>query len=211
PVHLGAAELCAALHDIDHGLLAARELAQDVVDEAVGHQGFDSARGLHVLGVLRGVLGSLAAPGRAATRRVSRYSASTCSRAHGVRRRNLRLEAMLGSWLKQRMSIRRPSPAQPKRATRSVTMRSRVRPWIGFLGCAAVIGGWRVQTDGGADRLLKGGVADAPGWRTLSMRPRVGGIAPASLPGACLPSPTPSPNPSLPASSPASGRGAPPA
>ena len=45
--------------------------------------------------------------------RMSRYSDSTRSRAHGVRRRNLRLEDMLGSWVKQRMSMRCPSPGQP--------------------------------------------------------------------------------------------------
>jgi len=41
------------------------------------------------------------------------YSDSTRSRAQGVRRRNFRLEAMLGSTLKQRMSICRPSSYQP--------------------------------------------------------------------------------------------------
>ena len=39
---------------------------------------------------------------------ISIYSDSTCSRAHGVRRRNLRLDVILGSWVKQRISIFRP-------------------------------------------------------------------------------------------------------
>ena len=42
-----------------------------------------------------------------------RYSASTCSRAQGVRRRNLRLDLMLGSFWKQRMLMTEPRLSQP--------------------------------------------------------------------------------------------------
>ncbi|CAI09604.1 hypothetical protein ebA6093 [Aromatoleum aromaticum EbN1] len=42
-----------------------------------------------------------------------RYSDSTRSRAHGVRRRNLRLDATLGSCWKQRIGISCPSSSQP--------------------------------------------------------------------------------------------------
>jgi len=50
---------------------------------------------------------------RRASRSMKRYSASTFSRAQGVLRRNLRLEATLGSLVKQRKGMRSPSPGQP--------------------------------------------------------------------------------------------------
>ena len=61
------------------GLLAARQLAEDA-----------SVSGAGCL---------------ARTRSRSRYIPSTLARAHGVRRRNFRLDATLGSLLKQRISI----------------------------------------------------------------------------------------------------------
>ena len=45
-VDLGAADFLAAAHEIDRGLLAALELADDVVDESVLDEGFEGARNL---------------------------------------------------------------------------------------------------------------------------------------------------------------------
>jgi hypothetical protein len=55
-------------------------------------------------------------------------SCSTFCRAHGVRLRNLRLDLMLGSLVKQPISMRRPSSAQPWRATSSLRIASSVIP-----------------------------------------------------------------------------------
>jgi hypothetical protein len=46
-VDLGAAQVVAALDNIDHCLLAAHQLADHLVDQAVGDQGQESARGFH--------------------------------------------------------------------------------------------------------------------------------------------------------------------
>lgn len=43
----------------------------------------------------------------------SKYSASTFARAHGVRRRKVRLDLMLGFQLKQLIGIMRPNISQP--------------------------------------------------------------------------------------------------
>ena len=57
------------------------------------------------------------------------------ARAHGVRRRNFRLEAMLGSCVKQRIGISRPKSGQPHCSTSSVNICCRVRPCRGLLVC----------------------------------------------------------------------------
>src|SRR5690606_29973992 len=41
------------------------------------------------------------------------YKSSTVTRAHGCRRRNFKLEATLGSWVKHRMFTTRPNSSQP--------------------------------------------------------------------------------------------------
>ncbi len=70
-------------------------------------------------------------PARASRFRSSTYQASTFSRAHGVRRRNLRLDLTEGSLKKQRIGMRRHISAQPCRATRVVSTASRVMPCSG--------------------------------------------------------------------------------
>ena len=57
---------------------------------------------------------------------MNRYKLSTLARAHGVRRRNLRLDATLGFSLKQRIGTCWASSAQPKWVSSSVTIRSAV-------------------------------------------------------------------------------------
>ena len=64
-------------------------------------------------------------------RTILRYRASTFARAHGVFRRNLRLEETLGSLVKQRIGILSPILAQPYWSTRSLSMRSSVTPCSG--------------------------------------------------------------------------------
>src|SRR5690606_6593729 len=53
-----------------------------------------------------------------------------------VRRKKVRLDLMLGSLLKQRISIRWASPSHPYRACSSTSMASRVMPCSGFFGVA---------------------------------------------------------------------------
>jgi hypothetical protein len=62
------------------------------------------------------------------------YKSSTFFRAQGVLRRNARLDLMLGSNLKHRMSIMLPRSSHPKCSTSSVTIISRVFPCSGSLG-----------------------------------------------------------------------------
>lgn len=50
-------------------------------------------------------------PARRTSRSMNRYRLSTFSRAHGVLRRTFRLDAMLGSLLKQRIALRQVGPA----------------------------------------------------------------------------------------------------
>ena len=57
---------------------------------------------------------------RARSRNMNRYRLSTFARAHGVLRRNFRLDAMLGSLVKLRMRMRWPRPCQPKRRNQFV-------------------------------------------------------------------------------------------
>ena len=65
---------------------------------------------------------------------VLRYRASTFALAHGVRRRNVRLDLMLGFSLKQLMRMRNPSSSKPYCSTRNFKMVSRVMPWRGLWG-----------------------------------------------------------------------------
>lgn len=66
---------------------------------------------------------------------MERYSCSTFCLAQGVRRKNLRLELMLGSWVKQRMSIRQPRPSQPYLSCSDSSIILRVIPCNGSLLC----------------------------------------------------------------------------
>jgi hypothetical protein len=59
---------------------------------------------------------------------MNRYRLSTFSRAHGVRRRNFRLELKLGSEVKHRIGTCRPSSAQPKWSTSSCNIMASVTP-----------------------------------------------------------------------------------
>ena len=63
-------------------------------------------------------------------------------------RKNLRLDAMLGSLRKHWMRTRRPSSGQPKWSTSSVTIRSSVMPWSGFLGWGLPAGSVMVSAAG---------------------------------------------------------------
>ena len=58
---------------------------------------------------------------------------------HGVRRRNFRLEAMLGSWVKQRIETAAPIASQPMRSTSASSICARVMPWRGLRGWGRVI------------------------------------------------------------------------
>jgi len=100
-------------------------------------------------------------------------------RAHGVFRRNVRLDFTLGLIWKQRMGMRRPISAQPCRATNFLTMLSSVMPCNGSRGCRT--GGdilrWALRlhspVGGGSDRrsrpcgevLPPAGRLKAKGWR----------------------------------------------
>ena len=57
-----------------------------------------------------------------------KYNCSTLSRAHGVRRKNFRLDLMLGSWLKQRTGTAALMASQPMVSESRVTIISRVMP-----------------------------------------------------------------------------------
>src|SRR5688572_1720274 len=70
---------------------------------------------------------------------MNRYRLSTFARAHGVLRRNFRLDATLGFSVKHRMRTCTPSSAQPKCATSSVTICSSVTPCSGLRGCSLLI------------------------------------------------------------------------
>jgi hypothetical protein len=48
------------------------------------------------------------------SRSMNKYSPSTLSLAHGVLRKNFKLELTLGSWVKHRIGILCPSSAHPK-------------------------------------------------------------------------------------------------
>ena len=72
---------------------------------------------------------------RFASRSMKRYRVSTFARAHGVLRKTFRLDAMLGSWLKQRSAMRSPNPGQPYVATSLVSITSSVTPCKGLRGC----------------------------------------------------------------------------
>lgn len=64
---------------------------------------------------------------------------STFSLAQGVFRRNLRLDFMDGSKLKQRILISEPSFSQPYFATRNSRISSSVRPCSGLFGCSLML------------------------------------------------------------------------
>lgn len=57
-----------------------------------------------------------------------KYSCSTLLRAHGVRRKNFRLDLMLGSNMKQRTGTAVAMAAHPIRSESRVTIISRVMP-----------------------------------------------------------------------------------
>jgi len=57
-----------------------------------------------------------------------KYNFSTMARAHGVLRKNFRLDLRLGSWLKQRIGTAAPIASQPMRSTSRVTIISSVMP-----------------------------------------------------------------------------------
>ncbi len=63
---------------------------------------------------------------------ISQYNFSTLARAHGVLRRNVRLDLMLGSTWKHLMRTYSPIFSQPKCATSSPRMISRVLFWSGL-------------------------------------------------------------------------------
>lgn len=65
--------------------------------------------------------------------RILMYKSSTFFRAHGVFRKNFKLEEMLGLLLKQLIGICIASFFHPKCLTRCVTMASRVMPCNGSL------------------------------------------------------------------------------
>jgi len=67
------------------------------------------------------------------------YSFSTFSLAHGVLRRNFRLDLIDGSLLKQRMLMMLPNSVQPKRSNSCVTICSSVTPCSGLLACCSLI------------------------------------------------------------------------
>lgn len=57
-----------------------------------------------------------------------KYSSSTFLRAQGVLRKNLRLDLMLGSCVKQRIGTAAPIASQPMRSASCVTIASSVMP-----------------------------------------------------------------------------------
>ena len=57
------------------------------------------------------------------------YSSSTLVFAQGVRRKKRRLEAILGSWVKQRMATARPISSQPRLSA------SQLRPPLESVTC----------------------------------------------------------------------------
>jgi hypothetical protein len=57
-----------------------------------------------------------------------KYNASTFLRAHGVLRKNFKLDLMLGSWVKQRTGTAAPIASQPMRSESWVTIISSVMP-----------------------------------------------------------------------------------
>lgn len=63
----------------------------------------------------------------------SRYIASTFARAHGVRRRNLRLDDTLGSEMKHAIFTRFPIRSHPTCSTSSWSICSSVMPCKGLL------------------------------------------------------------------------------
>ena len=68
---------------------------------------------------------------------VATYKFSTFVLAHGVFRRNFRLDCTDGSLLKHRILIRRPNSSQPKYSTRLFRIVSRVIPCSGSLPCCS--------------------------------------------------------------------------
>ena len=74
-----------------------------------------------------------------------KYNASTFARAHGVRRKNFRLDDTLGSRLKQRIGTASAIAAQPMLVTSSFNIVSRVMPsrlggWDGDFICGILRG-----------------------------------------------------------------------
>jgi len=59
---------------------------------------------------------------------IFKYSSSTLARAHGVLRRNFRLDLMLGSCVKQRIGTAAPIASQPMCSASRVTIISSVTP-----------------------------------------------------------------------------------
>jgi hypothetical protein len=66
-----------------------------------------------------------------------KYNSSTFLRAHGVLRKNFRLDPMLGSCVKQRIGTAAPIAAQPMLSDSCVTIASSVTPSRAgrFAGC----------------------------------------------------------------------------
>lgn len=60
--------------------------------------------------------------------RILKYNSSTLARAHGVLRRNFKLDLMPGSWVKQRIGTAAPMASQPMRSASCVTIISSVTP-----------------------------------------------------------------------------------
>jgi hypothetical protein len=71
-----------------------------------------------------------------------KYSSSTLLRAQGVRRRNFRLDLILGSLKKQRMGMRFDNSTQPYCWTSCVRIISRVIACKGLLGCGFGFMAW---------------------------------------------------------------------
>src|SRR5215207_10500141 len=68
-----------------------------------------------------------------------RYSSSTFFLAQGVRRKNVRLDLMLGLSVKHLMGMRLPSSAQPYCSTSWFRIASSVIPCRGLFGCSFAI------------------------------------------------------------------------
>ena len=70
------------------------------------------------------------------------YIRSTFSLAHGVLRRKVRLDLMLGSFWKHLIFIRSPISSQPYSFTKWFNIISSVTPWSGLLLCVFSILQW---------------------------------------------------------------------
>src|ERR1035438_9793820 len=64
----------------------------------------------------------------AKTQRIRKYNSSTLARAHGVLRKNFKLDLILGSCIKQRIGTAAPIASQPMPSESCVTIASSVMP-----------------------------------------------------------------------------------